>query len=365
MGEDRGHGAVGLDAAIFEKDEPSTGERGQIEVVQGGDDRGAGGVAGGEQIVELHLAGYVQVGRGFVQDKHVGRLGQGPGDADPLEFTARKRSAGSVGQSGHAGFGHGLLIGRGEDVHRRAGFDLLQKPPGRGKIDIDLRPRVRGLEGLFDGGHGGDGQNIGHAASGLFQQLREKLDTALGIDDADHGGGGQGLDDLSGGIGYFPLHTGQGQCPVGRFGLGFFPGLLELGQTVIQGQSQSREYGHAAVLKILQDLKTTLHQIGLETAPIDAAIGAHTALFEKYLAALQSFDGGDETSGKKVDRLVVGIDREPTRAIDDIVASIAAFGQDVRRQAAQETQALSARVRLMATKDTATAAVRARRMAAR
>jgi len=107
------------------------------------------------------------------------------------------------------------------------------------------------------------------------------------------------------------------------------------------------EQEHAAVLKILQDLKTTLHQIGLETAPIDAAIGAHTALFEKYLAALQSFDGGDETSGKKVDRLVVGIDREPTRAIDDIVASIAAFGQDVRRQAAQETQALSARVRLM------------------
>jgi len=124
---------------------------------------------------------------------------------------------------------------------------------------------------------------------------------------------------------------------------------------LIRGNDQTKyqkyfalfEKEHAEVLRLLQELKTTMHHIGLETAPVDAAIDAHSALFERYLGALKTFDGADEQSGKHVDRLVAGIDREPTRAIDGIVATISAFGQEVERKAHQETRALYRRVLFM------------------
>jgi len=104
---------------------------------------------------------------------------------------------------------------------------------------------------------------------------------------------------------------------------------------------------HASVLKDLRALKTTLQQLGLEVDEIDKAISSQVDLFEKYNNALRSFDATDDATGKKVDKLVAGIDREPTKKIDDIVATISAAGNRIQQASLAETDALYARVKLM------------------
>jgi len=79
---------------------------------------------------------------------------------------------------------------------------------------------------------------------------------------------------------------------------------------------------HTAVINDLTHLKSIMQQLGLQTTKIDYAISAHKLLLEKYLTALDKFDKHDDDAGKIVDKLVAGIDREPTKAVDDIVKDI-------------------------------------------
>jgi methyl-accepting chemotaxis protein len=103
---------------------------------------------------------------------------------------------------------------------------------------------------------------------------------------------------------------------------------------------------HAAVVQLLENLKKNLHQLQFPTSDIDKALQVHATLYQRYLEALNAYDRADATSNQKVDRLVVGIDREPTKAIDDIVSTITAFATTLRQQAGREAQALYARVRI-------------------
>ncbi|UTY58103.1 methyl-accepting chemotaxis protein [Massilia sp. erpn] len=72
----------------------------------------------------------------------------------------------------------------------------------------------------------------------------------------------------------------------------------------------------------LQKLNGLLKELKLSTPLVDEAIRAHEELGKKYLAALQKYDSANPDSAKVVDGLVKGMDRAPTKLIDDIVAFI-------------------------------------------
>ncbi len=104
---------------------------------------------------------------------------------------------------------------------------------------------------------------------------------------------------------------------------------------------------HAAVLASLKELIATLQQLGLSTDETQKAISTHVALYEKYTTALKSFDVLDDSTGKKLDKLVAGIDREPTQMLDSIVDAISAAGEKVHKESLAEAAALYADVKMM------------------
>ncbi|APA67090.1 methyl-accepting chemotaxis protein [Janthinobacterium sp. 1_2014MBL_MicDiv] len=78
----------------------------------------------------------------------------------------------------------------------------------------------------------------------------------------------------------------------------------------------------AQTRKELASLQAMMAALKLDTAPVAQAMQAHDALGVSYLAALQKYDGARADSAQAVDALVKGMDREPTRQIDAIVATI-------------------------------------------
>jgi len=83
----------------------------------------------------------------------------------------------------------------------------------------------------------------------------------------------------------------------------------------------------AVVQEDFKRLMGMLAQLGVDASLVEKARAAHLDLGEKYRAALESFDQDDPLTGKKVDKLVSGIDRAPTDAIDEIVEFIKAEGE--------------------------------------
>ncbi|MGK5018914.1 methyl-accepting chemotaxis protein [Janthinobacterium lividum] len=78
----------------------------------------------------------------------------------------------------------------------------------------------------------------------------------------------------------------------------------------------------AQTRKELAGLQSLMTALKLDTAPVAKAMQAHDALGLSYLAALKQYDGARAESAQTVDALVKGMDREPTRQIDAIVAGI-------------------------------------------
>ncbi len=74
----------------------------------------------------------------------------------------------------------------------------------------------------------------------------------------------------------------------------------------------------------LQRLNTLLARLKLSTPLVDEAILTQQQLVERYMAALKQYDPVNPESAHLVDSLVKGMDREPTKKIDDIVAFIGA-----------------------------------------
>jgi len=73
----------------------------------------------------------------------------------------------------------------------------------------------------------------------------------------------------------------------------------------------------------LEKLRTILGKLNLGTPLVDEAIATQKELVGSYMAALKQYDPANPDSAHIVDRLVKGIDRAPTKKIDDIVAFIA------------------------------------------
>ena len=76
------------------------------------------------------------------------------------------------------------------------------------------------------------------------------------------------------------------------------------------------------VQETLVQARTHMAELGIATADIEALIAEHRTLGSKYREALASFNQRDPEAGKKVDRLVSGIDRATASGMDKVVASV-------------------------------------------
>jgi methyl-accepting chemotaxis protein len=78
----------------------------------------------------------------------------------------------------------------------------------------------------------------------------------------------------------------------------------------------------------LDSLKALMPNMGLPTTGVDAVLEAHAGLGGKYREALKSFDANKESSAFVVDKLVKGMDRPVSEALEGVVATIDKFAQE-------------------------------------
>ncbi|KQV86712.1 chemotaxis protein [Massilia sp. Root351] len=109
------------------------------------------------------------------------------------------------------------------------------------------------------------------------------------------------------------------------------------------------------VQRELRKLDGVLGKLQVATPLVGEAIKMHEELGVNYLAALKQYDPANPDSAKLVDGLVKGMDRAPTRKIDDIVVFIGeqsrrlAADMAVDNQAAHRSASISLLVMLLAT----------------
>jgi len=106
-----------------------------------------------------------------------------------------------------------------------------------------------------------------------------------------------------------------------------------------------REAETQSVLKQLRDL---LAAENIDTGKVDISLKTHLELGGKYREALKQYVVGAADSPTKVDRLVRGIDRAPTDAIDAIVAQVQNFSADVTSALEAESHARAVRLERLA-----------------
>ena len=86
----------------------------------------------------------------------------------------------------------------------------------------------------------------------------------------------------------------------------------------------------------LKKLQGTLKELGLNPAWVDDALSSHLALGGAYLEAAQKYVPADASSPQLVDGLVKGMDREPTKKMDAIVAKVLAQSDQLHTQYAHD-----------------------------
>ncbi|MHA4867617.1 methyl-accepting chemotaxis protein [Duganella sp. PWIR1] len=86
--------------------------------------------------------------------------------------------------------------------------------------------------------------------------------------------------------------------------------------------------GGESTVAELKSLDALLAKLKLSTPLVDAAIKTQNDLIARYMDALKKYDSANPESAHVVDALVKGMDREPTKKIDDIVAYI---GSEAKR----------------------------------
>ncbi|QGU87255.1 methyl-accepting chemotaxis protein [Erwinia sorbitola] len=120
-----------------------------------------------------------------------------------------------------------------------------------------------------------------------------------------------------------------------------------------QGQDKFNKYRDAFVMQsqkteeLLTRLSTLLPQIGMSNTEVLKTRTLHAELEQHYLSALQQYNVQDAGSPHRVDTLVAGIDREPTRMIDEMVSATLKQAVLIRQQSDARTQHLYEQTRLM------------------
>jgi len=111
-----------------------------------------------------------------------------------------------------------------------------------------------------------------------------------------------------------------------------------------QGQEAFDKYKKAFIAEsqntqaLLTRLSELLPKIGLDNQEVLATRDIHAGLEQKYLAALATYQVGDSTSAQRVDKQVTGIDREPTKMIDNVVARTLQHAQAIHEQTIARNQ---------------------------
>lgn len=119
-----------------------------------------------------------------------------------------------------------------------------------------------------------------------------------------------------------------------------------------QSQQSFDEYKNAFIAQsqktqaLLKALRELLPQIGLTDEKVQKTISLHAQLEQHYLSALQQYTLADASSALRVDRLVSGIDREPTRMIDEMVATTLKQATHLRKLNDERNQQLYQQTRL-------------------
>ena len=88
----------------------------------------------------------------------------------------------------------------------------------------------------------------------------------------------------------------------------------------------------AATQASLKRLETLMPQVGMDASAARKTQEVHAELLAQYLEALKLYVPDDFTSVARVDEQVKGVDRLPTKMIDDIVASVLKHGSELRAQ---------------------------------
>ncbi|MBP0598344.1 HAMP domain-containing protein [Herbaspirillum sp. LeCh32-8] len=88
----------------------------------------------------------------------------------------------------------------------------------------------------------------------------------------------------------------------------------------------------AATQATLKKLEKLMPQIGMDDAASRKTQEAHAELLAKYLEALKLYATDDPASVARVDEQVKGVDRLPTKMIDDIVVAVHAHADKVREE---------------------------------
>ncbi len=100
----------------------------------------------------------------------------------------------------------------------------------------------------------------------------------------------------------------------------------------------------AATQQNMKDLRAMFIARHIDPEKVDASIASHHELGVQYRAALQQFKVGAPDAAFTVDRIVRGIDRPATDAIDAIVAQVQQFDADVTGSLEAEFHLRTARV---------------------
>jgi aerotaxis receptor len=91
--------------------------------------------------------------------------------------------------------------------------------------------------------------------------------------------------------------------------------------------------------ELLKALKPHLARLQIDTRKVDETLAAHDILSEKYREALAKFDRSRPDGYKEVDKMVSGIDRPPTKGLDDIVAEVEKTGNERLKEIQRLTEA--------------------------
>jgi len=99
------------------------------------------------------------------------------------------------------------------------------------------------------------------------------------------------------------------------------------------------EASEEQVLETLQKARTKLIELGVDTTQLERTSASLSELGKRYREALTQFDASKPDAGQVVDKLVKGMDRAPTEALDQIVEQVR--GRAVQDHLATEAMAQS------------------------
>lgn len=96
---------------------------------------------------------------------------------------------------------------------------------------------------------------------------------------------------------------------------------------------------NAEVTKSLSNMRGQAEELGFPTEELDTLLVSYSKLHAGYLEALKSYNPAHATAGQETDKLVRGIDRDATEAMNKLAQDMVAFNDKLVKTSAQEMSA--------------------------